>query len=239
LRDNFKEIEPSMTPVRTFTSESFKTTLQDNMQLMVPGSKILTIEEAPIKDCYQAEWGMACNANLERVIGTLFRGSIGEGQGNVNFGTLGILGLGVFPEERKWGIVSSEPIYISLNNQITYPIEIKDIFKKMIYGMMPRTIVIRSNEKLLIKDLRINIENKPDGTPTDQSFRSFITTIFAIFESVVNSFSQEEIHMLRRQGMFDPYLMLGGAKLSMIRQVFEGTLVSFSNNYILKVLSRS
>jgi hypothetical protein len=227
-----------MISVRTFTSESFKRTLHDNTQLVVPSSKILAIEEASIENCFQAEWDMACNVNLMQIIGTLFRRTIGEGQGDVNFGTLGVFTLFVSPEERKWSIVASEPIYISLNEEITYPVEIKEILKKMIVEMMPRTITIRSNERLLIKDLRINIENKPDGTPTEQTEKTYITAICAIFDSVVFSLSQEERRVLTREGRFIPSLIFTGGRPSMIRQLSGGTRVSFFDDSFIEVFTR-
>lgn len=220
--------------MRIFNKDSFKNTLSDNEELVIPGSKILVINGAPIAGCFAAEIAMANGRDLPTIVTNLFQSSVGLSGEKVKFGTLGILAGGVSPEDEKFGVVSSEPMHISLHNDIVFKVDLTDIFKKMILGALPSPVVIKPDQKLLLKDIRIYVEHEPDGSLTPETDREFKAAIARVFYNTARSLSTQEANIASNFGTRAAKYDVFSQRLK-IERAAQGILVSSANGVEIHV----
>lgn len=225
--------QPPSPAVKEFTGKRLKGFLEHNAQLTIPGSSILKISETPKESCFRAEWDMNQNVDTQQIICDLFRSSIGADREEVKIGSFGVLALTVSPEKEEWGIVSSEPLHIALDNEITHPASLKEIFIRMFKGSLPRSLTIRTGEKLLLKDFRFPVQCDPDGSPSAETIAKYLIASAHAFHSAKHSLNAVEAQRLTHWDRFTPVLLWENATPSRISAVAEGILVSFPGDFTL------
>jgi hypothetical protein len=173
------------------STNGLKNILHDFGNFNIAANKTLLLTGADVESCFAIEIAMANRENPTSKYVDLFQKAVQPDTDRpttdrVKFGTLGVIAGAVSPEDRKFGIVASEPIHISLNEDIIFRVNLTDLFKKIILGTLPNPVVIQPDQKLLLEDIQIDVLHHSNGSLCRQTFAAYMAAANVAFTRAIS-----------------------------------------------------